>query len=1315
MLISRRFPLFVLVVVLGACGKDHITEVVDSGTPLPTATCLDTDGDGFPGTGDCAALTTPLDCNDMDPGVFPGAHEQCNGKDDNCDGMVDEDLPIVTYYRDEDGDGVGGSVKVGDGCKAPPTGTVTQTGDCNDQNAAVRPGQAELCNGVDDDCDSAIDNGLPFQDFYVDVDGDGFGDANGTPMNSCQAMVSGRVPNKGDCVDSNPTIKPGATELCNKVDDNCDGQIDNGIPFSSYYPDQDGDGFGAAGSSAESACMPVAGKVTNNADCNDASPTVKPGAPELCNAQDDNCDGQVDEGLAFATYYADVDGDGFGSATAAGQSSCQAVAGKVTNNTDCNDTNPTIKPGAAELCNAVDDNCNGAVDDGLTFNQYFVDADGDGFGAGQAQNSCAPVPGRVTNNTDCNDTNPTIKPGATELCNTVDDNCNAQVDEGLTVSSYYPDADGDGYGSSTGSALISCQAIVGRVTNNNDCDDARAAAHPGATETCNGLDDDCVAGIDNGLTFTNYYLDGDGDGHGRATGAVSACSQPAGRVTSNDDCNDSVATTYPGAPELCNGVDDNCDTLVDNGVQTLNYYPDGDGDGFGAAGSTVITSCSVIAGRVTNNTDCNDANAAIKPGATELCNGVDDNCNGSTDEGLTSLSYYPDADNDGFGAASATAQVSCVAVAGKVTDHTDCNDGNAAIKPGATEVCNAVDDNCNGSTDEGLATQLYYTDADSDGFGAIASTGLASCGPVAGRVTNHTDCDDANAAIKPTATEACNNVDDNCNGTVDEGNPGGGAACGTGQLGVCAAGTMTCTAGAVACARNVGPTTEVCNGLDDNCNGTADEGFTGLGVACSAGVGVCLRNGTTVCNAAGTGTTCSVTPGAPTAAACDGLDNNCDGVVDEPVLTSTADVSTTAYTDVEVKPYYYSAAGCAGGVNGTGTDALAGGALVMGGGSSGINFRPLDTAGVPTGANSSFTSLTYSDVDFAQAGDGYVVAGVWASNNAEVDLYYVDSTGAERTRRWTNFKYPVGCVGPPATAPAVPCHTLDSLRVVRGNGRRVTIMWREATYGINMAQVEACPTATGGWEFRAPGCVTTTLTIYNIVASTTAVPGLGADSAQPDWLSSQTCASTATQRRLGVAYQPSATSINFFQVNEDSTGKTADTVAYTVTAASLRTLAEPEVAYFKDALNADQFFVAYVMKDPSATTPQADLDFWMTSDPTWHYAYVAYGTVNGINSISRPRVSASASRIQLSASRYVADATAFKQQVMTRQTDLAGARVPLGTAVELSVTSGACGADPACRPGNKAGFTNWLPFNHLYFSGTGSTPVGSYASVLTCN
>lgn len=172
-----------------ACGGGRVAQVPDAGTPLPQGKCLDSDGDGIPGTGDCSEEPI-VDCNDQDPNVYPGQTETCNAVDDNCNAQVDEGLSVVAWYSDADKDGYGAS-RVGEGCGAAPAGAVTQSGDCNDNDATVHPGAAELCNAVDDDCDGTADNGLPFQSFYADADHDGFGDPTSTATRSCQTTLTG--------------------------------------------------------------------------------------------------------------------------------------------------------------------------------------------------------------------------------------------------------------------------------------------------------------------------------------------------------------------------------------------------------------------------------------------------------------------------------------------------------------------------------------------------------------------------------------------------------------------------------------------------------------------------------------------------------------------------------------------------------------------------------------------------------------------------------------------------------------------------------------------------------------------------------------------------------------------------------------------------------------------------------------------------------------------------------------------------------------------------------------------------------------------
>jgi hypothetical protein len=178
----------------------------------------------------------------------------------------------------------------------------------------------------------------------------------------------------------------------------------------------------------------------------------------------------------------------------------------------------------------------------------------------------------------------------------------------------------------------------------------------------------------------------------------------------------------------------------------------------------------------------------------------------------------------------------------------------------------------------------YCADVDQDNYGDIGYCFTTCEKPYDFFALPPTDCDNDSALINPGAAEICDGIDNNCDGNIDEGDPGGGTVCSTGLPGVCAAGVRHCSAGGLTCQQSVQPSAEICDGMDNNCDGQVDEAFPQLNTACTDGnLGVCTGTGTFVCDLAGTGTVCNITaPGSsPSPETCNGLDDNCDGNVDE--------------------------------------------------------------------------------------------------------------------------------------------------------------------------------------------------------------------------------------------------------------------------------------------------------------------------------------------------------------------------------------------------------------------------------------------------
>lgn len=197
------------------------------------------------------------------------------------------------------------------------------------------------------------------------------------------------------------------------------------LPNENFYEDMDMDGYGNA-STLTTTCVQPLGYITTVGDCNDMNAAVNEGMTEVCNDVDDNCNNLVDDGLPFANYYFDNDGDNFGNNTQVIYS-CEQPSNYVLSAGDCNDNAFGVYPGSAEFCNGTDDDCDGAIDNGLVFLSYYADADGDTYGDINNSESFCSDPGNpfVTNDTDCDDTNAEVNPGATEIWeNGIDDDCN---------------------------------------------------------------------------------------------------------------------------------------------------------------------------------------------------------------------------------------------------------------------------------------------------------------------------------------------------------------------------------------------------------------------------------------------------------------------------------------------------------------------------------------------------------------------------------------------------------------------------------------------------------------------------------------------------------------------------------------------------------------------------------------------------------------------------------------------------------------------------------------------------------------------------
>lgn len=307
-------------------------------------------------------------------------------------------------------------------------------------------------------------------------------------------------------------------------------------------------------------------------------------------------------------------------------------------------------------------------------------------------------------------------------CDGRDDDCDDIVDEGV-LTTYYRDNDRDTYGAAA-MTTTACTEPSGYVANAMDCDDDCVTCVPGGTEACDFRDNDCDTMIDEGTRLT-FYRDADGDTYGTTLIIMTGCTAPTGYVVDNTDCNDACATCRPGAAEVCDSLDNDCDTRTDEGVLNT-YYWDYDFDMYGDATITMLA-CSRPERWASMTGDCDNADAQRSPGLSESCDEKDNDCDTRIDEGVPVSTQYADCDRDGFSFVGATTVARCrpptsfgpsTCPSGRWTATApvgatiDCHDGDGRAFPGQSAYAStprpdgSYDFNCDNSATVEITTTL---------------------------------------------------------------------------------------------------------------------------------------------------------------------------------------------------------------------------------------------------------------------------------------------------------------------------------------------------------------------------------------------------------------------------------------------------------------------------------------------------------------------------------------------------------------------------------------------------------------------------------
>ena len=669
------------------------------------------------------------------------APELCNGLDDDCDGLTDaEDDDLVLAPCGLQGGLCQGAMSPANLCE---DGAWSE---CSPEDyLAHAPGyqaEAELsCDGLDEDCDGATDEDFTWEDPQGGLilgagQACGLGVCAGG-LTECSAL--------GDGLTCSSDALMAADTTCDGIDQDCDGVADD-----DYAPTDTTCGQGACAATGLMVCIDGALQDT----------CVSAEAPEgdaTCDGVDDDCDGETDE-----DYVPLETSCGVGACGALGTLVC-ADGGVL------NDTCVALEPSTLDdTCDGVDDDCDGSTDEHYVASQTTC---GEGACAASGVKVC-------TSGVEVDSCVAGDPLGADADCDGNDDDCDGDVDE-----AYEPTLTTCGVGACQAQGLALCE-------DGQTLDTCEALAAAGVDANCDGVDDDCDGSTDEHYQPSQTTC---GEGACAATGLL-LCDEGA-------ETNSCVVAPATGDDSDCDGVDDDCDGETDEA-----YLPLLTTCGLGACKADGLLTCQ---GGVATDT-CEE----LTPGDNDDdCDGVDDDCDGATDEG-----YEATISTCGVGACAAQGVLDCSE--GELSD--SCTPGQA-LEDDA--LCDGLDSDCDGETDED-----YVEIVTTCGLGACVGTGTLSCAEGGDEV------DDCSVDLSLATPETCDGVDEDCDGLTDEGPDGASLvlSCysgpeGTEGVGECQAGAQICVDSELgACLGEALPTDEVCDGLDNDCSGATDEGFSDL-------------------------------------------------------------------------------------------------------------------------------------------------------------------------------------------------------------------------------------------------------------------------------------------------------------------------------------------------------------------------------------------------------------------------------------------------------------------------------------------------------